>query len=54
MFPAGMAMAALAGAEGVVWANALVNVIAGSVAAWLAWRYIRSLNRPQPVAAAAE
>ncbi|OYX43664.1 MAG: hypothetical protein B7Z02_09010 [Rhodobacterales bacterium 32-67-9] len=53
MLPAGMALAALHGAEGVVWANALVNVIAGTVAAWLAWRYIRSLNRPQPVAAAA-
>ena len=54
MLPAGMALAAFAGAEGVVWANAIVNVIAGSVAAWLAWRYIQSLNRPQPVAAAAE
>lgn len=53
MLPAGMALAALAGAEGIVRANARVNVIAGTVAARLAWRYIWSLNRPQPVAAAA-
>lgn len=44
MFPLGAALASALGAEGVVWANALANVIAGTVAAWLAWRYIRKLT----------
>ena len=45
MFPLGFALAAAFGAEGIVWANALANVIAGTVAAWLAWRYILKLTR---------
>ncbi len=44
MWPFALAGAAIAGASGVIWANACANVIAGSVAAWLAWRYIRSLT----------
>ncbi|MDW4551038.1 MATE family efflux transporter [Defluviimonas sp. D31] len=54
MLPLGMAFTAATGAVGVIWANALANVIAGGVAAFLAWRYIRSLNRTEAVAAAAE
>jgi putative MATE family efflux protein len=54
MLPLGIAFTAATGATGVIWANALANVIAGVVAAWLAWRYIRSLNRVEAVAAAAE
>ena len=45
MFPFAMGGAALAGAAGVVWAQAAANVIAGGVAAWIAWSYIRGLNR---------
>jgi Na+-driven multidrug efflux pump len=45
MFPLGFSLAAAFGAEGIVWANALANVIAGTVAAWLAWRYILKLTR---------
>jgi Na+-driven multidrug efflux pump len=45
MFPLGFSLAAAVGAGGVVWANALANVIAGTVAAWLAWRYILKLTR---------
>jgi putative MATE family efflux protein len=45
MWPFALAGAAWAAAPGVLWANALANVIAGAMAAWLAWRYIRKLNR---------
>lgn len=44
--PFAFAMGAWAGAEGVVWAQALANVIAGTLAAGLAWRYIQSLKQP--------
>jgi putative MATE family efflux protein len=44
MWPFAIAGAAWAGASGVIWANACANVIAGTVAAWFAWRYIRSLT----------
>lgn len=45
MWPFALFGAAYAGASGVLWANAFANVIAGAMAAWLAWRYIRGLNR---------
>ena len=43
--PIAFAMGAWAGAAGVVWAQALANVIAGALAASLAWRYIHRQNR---------
>ncbi|MCB2116658.1 MAG: MATE family efflux transporter [Rhodobacteraceae bacterium] len=45
MFPLGAAMATSFGAIGVIWANAAANVIAGALAAWLGWRYVRGLAR---------
>ncbi|MGB3178916.1 MAG: MATE family efflux transporter [Albidovulum sp.] len=54
MLPLGLVLTQAVGATGVIWANALANVIAGVVAGWLAWRYIRSLNRSEVVTAAAE
>ena len=36
---------------GVVWANSLANIIAGCLAAILAWRHIRTLLRPAVIAA---
>ncbi len=51
--PFAFALGTWFGAEGVVWAQALANVIAGTLAAVFAWRYIRGLSRRvQPVAAA--
>jgi putative MATE family efflux protein len=44
MWPFAITGAAWAGASGVIWANACANVIAGTVASWFAWRYIRSLT----------
>jgi len=46
MFPAAMALGAAFAGPGVIWAQALVNIVAGALAAWLAWRYIRRLGRP--------
>lgn len=46
MLPLSLAFSAAFGAEGIVWANAAANVIAGGLAAGLAWRYIGRLNRP--------
>jgi putative MATE family efflux protein len=52
MYPLAVAGAAWAGAQGVVWAQAVANVLAGVVAGWAAWAYIRSLKRPDaPVGA---
>lgn len=45
MYPLGVLMTGAWGAVGVVWANGLANVIAGSLACWLAWRYIAALKR---------
>ena len=45
MLPLSLALASALGPGGIVWANALANVIAGCVAGWLAWRYIVSLKR---------
>ncbi|MGL4281450.1 MAG: MATE family efflux transporter [Albidovulum sp.] len=45
MWPFALAGATWLAAPGILWANAFANVIAGGVAAWLAWRYIRKLNR---------
>jgi putative MATE family efflux protein len=44
MFPMALLLTGWTGAVGVVWANALANILAGSVAAWLAWRYIQGLE----------
>jgi putative MATE family efflux protein len=44
IMPIAMTMAIWAGAEGVVWAQAAANVIAGTLAASLAWRYIGTLK----------
>jgi len=44
MFPLAAGMGAWLGAAGVVLAQAAANVIAGGLAAWLAWTYIRGLN----------
>jgi Na+-driven multidrug efflux pump len=44
MYPMAVAGAWAAGASGIVWAQALANVIAGGLAAWLAWRYIQGLR----------
>jgi membrane protein implicated in regulation of membrane protease activity len=52
MYPLAVAGAAWAGAQGVVWAQAVANILAGAVAAWLAWRFIRGLNRPATPAGA--
>lgn len=56
MFPLAIGFAAMAGAAGVVWAQACANVIAGGLAGWGAWLYIRRLNtvRTSAVAPAAE
>lgn len=45
MLPLALAGGAIAAGPGVVWAQALANVIVGTLAALTAWRYIRSLNR---------
>jgi putative MATE family efflux protein len=44
MYPMAVAGAWAVGASGIVWAQALANVIAGGLAAWLAWRYIQGLR----------
>jgi putative MATE family efflux protein len=44
MFPLSWAAAGVAGAVGIVLAQALANVIAGALAAWLAWTYIADLK----------
>ena len=56
MYPAALVLGAAYAGPGVIWAQALVNVVAGALAAWLAWRYIRTLGRrgDAPLAAAAE
>ncbi len=46
MFPAALLMTGLFAAPGVIWANAAANILAGGIAALLAWRYIRSLQPP--------
>ncbi|WP_343116033.1 MATE family efflux transporter [Ostreiculturibacter nitratireducens] len=45
MVPLAYAMGAAAGEVGVVWAQAVANVAAGTIAAVLAWRYIGTLRR---------
>ncbi|HQY44994.1 MAG TPA: MATE family efflux transporter [Paracoccaceae bacterium] len=49
MLPLSIVFAGALGAEGIVWANAAANVIAGGIAAWFAWRYIGGLVRQAPV-----
>lgn len=44
MFPLSLAMAAGFGAAGIVWANALANVIAGTLATLLARRHIAAMQ----------
>jgi len=45
MYPAALVLGAAFAGPGVIWAQALVNVVAGALAAWLAWRYIQALRR---------
>lgn len=44
MLPLSWAFSRALGANGVVWANATANIIAGGLAAWLAWRFVRRLE----------
>ncbi len=44
VYPAAVVLTGLLAAPGVVWANAAANILAGGLAAILAWRYIRRLN----------
>jgi Na+-driven multidrug efflux pump len=53
MYPAALVLGAAFAGPGVIWAQALVNVVAGALAAWLAWRYIRFLGRRRDQAATA-
>ncbi len=46
MFPLALAGGVALGATGVVWAQVAANVTVGAAAAWRAWRFIRSLERP--------
>ncbi len=48
MLPLSLAFSAALGGEGIVWANAAANVIAGGLAAWLAWRYVQGMVRAAP------
>jgi len=48
MLPMTLACAAWFGGVGVVWANAVANIVGGTIAAFLAWRFIRGLAvRPE-------
>ncbi len=51
ILPLAVVIGAQLGATGVVWANSLANIIAGCLAAILAWRHIRTLLRPAVIAA---
>lgn len=44
MLPLSWACSRALGAEGIVWANGAANIIAGGLAAWLAWRFVRRLE----------
>ncbi|MEO0911509.1 MAG: MATE family efflux transporter, partial [Pseudomonadota bacterium] len=44
MYPLALAMGAWLGAPGVIYAQALAGVIAGTVAAWVGWHYVRGLK----------
>ena len=48
MLPLSLAFSSVLGADGIVWANAAANVIAGGLAAWLAWQYVQGLVRANP------
>lgn len=48
MLPLSLLFAHALGAEGIVWANAAANVVAGGISAWLAWRFIGGLMRQSP------
>ena len=52
MLPLALIFSGAMGATGIIWSNAVANVLAGGLAAWLAWRYIRGLNRDAPASAA--
>ena len=53
MYPAALLLGGLAAGPGVIWAQALVNVAVGLLAAGLAWRYIRKLETRRGAALAA-
>lgn len=42
MAPLAFGMGALFGAAGVIWAQALANTVVGVIAAWVAWRHVKS------------
>ncbi len=44
MLPLSWAFSRALGAEGIVWANGAANIIAGGLAAWMAWRFVRRLE----------
>ena len=44
MAPLAIALGALYGAEGVVWAQGLANMIAGALSAWIGWRLVTRLR----------
>lgn len=44
MFPAALLFSHFLAAAGIVWANAAANLIAGTLAAWFAWRHIARLR----------
>lgn len=43
MYPLAFVLGTALGATGIIWANAGANILAGSGAAWMAWRHIRGL-----------
>jgi putative MATE family efflux protein len=53
MLPLAVLASGWFGARGVVWAQASANVIAGGLAAWLAWAYVRNLRSGAATGAAA-
>lgn len=50
MYPLALMLTAAFGATGVIWANAGANLLAGTLAAWLAWRHIQRLAGAVPTA----
>ncbi len=54
LWPLAVMMGRAFGAEGVIWAQAAANVVAGIGAGWIAARFIAALARTRPVAPAAK
>ncbi|MFK7753488.1 MAG: MATE family efflux transporter [Sedimentitalea sp.] len=47
--PAALWLAGVFGAVGVIYAQALVSVVVGAIAAWWGWRYVQSLSVQAPL-----